>query len=42
MLEDQEGMLHLGTDTRLAPVNFLVGIGQRCIPVRPLVDEPAD
>lgn len=32
-------MLALGANTRLASVRLLVGVGQWCVPVRPLVGE---
>lgn len=38
-LEDREGMLDLGADTRLATVRLLVGIRQRRIAVSPFVGE---
>ena len=38
-LEDQEGMLDLGADARLATVRFLVSIRQRRIAVGSLVGE---
>src|SRR6266568_2873404 len=38
-LQGQEGMLDLGTHTRLAPIGFLVGVRQRTVAVGAFVGE---